>query len=159
MEVTAIGKYKYFLILVDDYSGFTKAFPLIDKFEALKFYKCVCEHSCNLLNKRVTYLKFDNSKEFISKECKEYPSDQGTVLDEIPDYTPQLNGTAERNIRTVMNMMRSMLKAAELPRYLLAEAICAACYIKNRFTSSKKSTPFELWFGQKSDICHFRIYG
>jgi len=39
-----------------------------------------------------------------------------------------------------------------------AEAICATCYIKNRFTSSKKS-PFKLWFGQKPDIFHFRIYG
>jgi len=40
-----------------------------------------------------------------------------------------------------MNMMRSIVKAADLPKYLWAEAIYAAFYIKNRFTSSKKSTP------------------
>ena len=64
-----------------------------------------------------------------------------------------------RNIRTVMNMLRSMSKAADLPKYFCPEAICAACCIKNRFTSFKKSTPSELWFGQKTDISHFRIYG
>ena len=36
--------------------------------------------------------------------------DQGTVLDKIPDYVTQLNGTAERNIQTVMDMIRSMLE-------------------------------------------------
>jgi len=152
MEVTGIGKYKYFLILVDYYSGFTKASPLINKSEALKFYKSFCEHACNFLNKRITYLSCDNAKEFTSTEFREYVSDQGTVLDVIPDYTPQLNETAGRNIRTAMNMMRSMFKAADAPKYLWAEAICDACHIKNRFTSSKNSTPFKPWFGQKPNI-------
>ena len=54
MALSAIGKYKYFLILVDEYSGFTKAFPLINKSEALQSYIPLCEHSWNLLKKRVT---------------------------------------------------------------------------------------------------------
>ena len=95
-------------------------------------------------------------RDFISKELKECLSDQGTVLDEIPDYTPQLNGTANRNIRTAT---RSMLKAPDLLKYLWAEAMCAAFNTKNPFTSPNKSTPFELWFGHEPDISHFRIYG
>jgi len=51
-----------------------------------------------------------------------------------------------------MNMMRSMLKGAGVPKNLRAEAITAACYIKNRFISSSKSTPHELWFGTKPDV-------
>jgi len=43
-----------------------------------------------------------------AEEFKEDLSDQGTVLDDIRDYTPQFNESAERNIRTVVNMMRSM---------------------------------------------------
>ena len=57
-----------------------------------------------------------------------------------------------------MNMMRSMLKGAGMPRNLWAEAITAACYIKNPFTSSSKSTPHELWFGSKPDVSWVRIY-
>jgi len=37
-----------------------------------------------------------------------------------------------------------------------SEAICATCYIKNRFTSSKKPTLFELWFGEKPLTSGFR---
>jgi hypothetical protein len=79
-------------------------------------------------------------------------------LQDIPDYTPELNGTAERNIGTVMNMMRSMLNGAGLPKNLWAEAIISACYSKNRMTSSSKSTPHELWFGSEPDVSGLRIY-
>jgi len=68
----------------------------------------------------------------------------GTILDGISDYAPQFNGTCERNIRTVMNMMRSMSKSADLPNDSWPKARCATCYIKNWFTTSKKPTPFEL---------------
>ena len=51
-----------------------------------------------------------------------------------------------------------MLKAADLPKNFWPEGICAACYIKTRFTSSKKSTPSEHWFGKKRDISDFRMY-
>jgi hypothetical protein len=113
----------------------------------------------NQTGKRISYLRCDNAKEFLSSAFNEYLSTQGTVLQDIPDYTPELNGTAERNTRTVMNMMRSMLKGAGLPKNLWAEAIIAACYIKNRFTSSGKSNPHELWFGTKPDVSGLRIYG
>jgi hypothetical protein len=112
---------------------------LINRSEALKAYKSFCEHVWNLFNKRVRYLRCVNAKEFVSKEFQEYLGDQGTILDKIPDYVTQLNGTAERNIQTAMNMIRSMLKSADLPKYLWAEAICATSYIKNRFTSLKKT--------------------
>jgi len=49
-------------------------------------------------------------------------------------------------------MMRSMLKGAALPKNLWAEAIRAACYMKNRSPSSSKSTTHELWFGTRPDM-------
>ena len=58
-----------------------------------------------------------------------------------------------------MNMMSSMLKSTDLPKYLLVEAICGACYMKNGFTSSKKPTYFEVRLGGKPDISQFRISG
>ena len=98
-------------------------------------------------------------QEFLSSAFNEYLNTQGTVLQDIPDYTTELNGTAEINLRTVKNMMRSMLEDAGLSKNLWTDAIIAACYIKNRFTSSSKSTPHELWFGTKPDVSGLRIYG
>ena len=94
-----------------DSSGFTDASLCVNTLEALKVCKSFGEHTWNLCNKRVLYLRFDNAK-----DIQEYLGDHGTVLDNIPDYTPQLNETGDRNIRTVMNMMRSMLKYADVSK-------------------------------------------
>jgi hypothetical protein len=144
MDMMSIGKHLYFLILVDDDSGLTVAYPMQKKSDTLKFYTGFAEKAWNQTGKRISYLRCDNAKEFLSSAFNQYLSTQGMVLQDIPDCTPELNGNAERNIRTVMNMMRSMLKGAGMPRNLWAEAITAACYIKNPFTSSSKSTPHEL---------------
>ena len=123
MDMMSIGKHLYFLILVDDYSGLTVAYPMKRKSDALKFYRGFSEQAWNQTGKRISYPRCDNAKEFLTSAFNENHSTQGTVLQDIPNYTPELNGTVERNIRTVMNMMRSMLKGAGLPKNLWAEAI------------------------------------
>ena len=85
---------------------------------ALKFYKGFAAQAWNQIGKRIKYVRCGNAKEFLSSAFNENLSTQGTVLKDIPDYTPELNGTAERDIRTIMNMMRSMLKGAGLPKNL-----------------------------------------
>ena len=70
-------------------------------------------------------------------------------MDKTPDYSTHLNRTVERNIRTLMNRMRSIFKTAGLS---------AACYIKNQFTSSERCTPCEIWF-LTADECIVVGYG
>lgn len=77
-------------------------------------------------------------------------------------YTPEQNGTAERENRTLVESERSMLHAKDLPLKLWAEAVNTAAYILNRTgpTSVNEKTPFELWFGKESTpIEHFKIFG
>lgn len=54
-----------------------------------------------------------------------------------------------------------MLHAKDLPTKLWAEATNTTVYVLNRTgTSSIESkTPFELWFGKKPRIGHFRVFG
>ena len=52
-----------------------------------------------------------------------------------------------------------MFNGAGQPKNVWAEAIVAACYIKNRFTSSRNSTPHELWSGTKPDTSGLRMKG
>lgn len=65
--------------------------------------------------------------------------DEG-MLHEVPTpYTPQHNGVAERRNRTIMNMVRSMLKGRKLPKYFWGEAVSTTSFILNR--SSTRSFP------------------
>ena len=64
--------------------------------------------------------------------------------------TPQQNGDAKRQNRTLMNMVRNMLINSSLPVSLWMYALRTAQYLLNRVPSkSVPKTPFELWTGRK----------
>ncbi|GFW15505.1 integrase catalytic domain-containing protein [Trichonephila clavipes] len=67
-------------------------------------------------------------------------------------YTPQQNGAAERENRTIVECARSIIYAANLPLKLWAEAVNTSVYVLNRTgpTSVKDKSPYELVF-QRSD--------
>jgi hypothetical protein len=54
-----------------------------------------------------------------------------------------------------------MLDEHETPRRFWADSISTACYVSNRIflRSILLLTPFELRFGQKSSVSHFRPFG
>jgi hypothetical protein len=116
MHMMSIGTHLYFVILLDDYSGLTVAYPMQKQLDALKCYRGFAEEAWNQTGKRINYLRCDNAREFLSSLFKECLSTQGTISQDILDNTPELNETAEGNIRIIMNMTRSMLKDARLPR-------------------------------------------
>lgn len=57
-------------------------------------------------------------------------------------------------------MARCMLLDAKLHNKYWGEAVYTANYLQNRLiTRSKEKTPFELWFGEKPNVKHLRIFG
>ena len=76
-------------------------------------------------------------------------------------YTPQQNGVAERKNRTIMEMVRSMLKAKHLPNEYWEEEENCAVYILNRFPTKAvmNKVPEEVWSGRKQGVTHIRVFG
>jgi hypothetical protein len=74
---------------------------------------------------------------------------------------PQQNGVVERKNRTLVEMARTMLDEHKTPRHFWADAISTACYISNQIFLRLilNLTPFELRFGCKSFVSHFRPFG
>ena len=58
--------------------------------------------------------------------------DNGIIHEITASYTPHHNGVAERRNRTIMNMVRSMIKGTNLPLSFWVEATEPATYILNR---------------------------
>jgi hypothetical protein len=67
----------------------------------------------------------------------------------------------EQKNRTLVEMVRTMLDEHETPRRFWADAISTACYVSNQIflRSILLLTPFDLRFGRKSSISHFRLFG
>jgi transposase InsO family protein len=52
-------------------------------------------------------------------------------------YSPQQNGVAERKNRTILDMVRSILKIKDMPKDFWAEAVQCAVYVQNRCPHAK----------------------
>lgn len=77
-------------------------------------------------------------------------------------YTPEQNGLCERNNRSIVEKARCLLYEAQFEKFLWAEAVNTAVYIKNRSPTSgldKNTTPYEIWTGRKPNLSHLRIFG
>jgi hypothetical protein len=104
----------------------------------------------------------DGGGEYSSNNLLSYFKEQGTKVTKTVKATPQHNGIAERNNRTIFEMARSMLHHAKLSGSLFWEdAVLCAIYIHNRCITSANTTktPDEIWSGKKPHINHLRVFG
>ena len=126
--------------------------------DVFKKFKCLVEKQSG---KMIKVLRTDGGGEYVSKEFKEFCESEGLIHEVTPPYTPQHNGTAERRNRTLLNMVRCMLKSKNLPCFLWGEAVSTAAYILNRSPTKRliDTSPEEAWTGAKPSVTHLRIFG
>ncbi|GAU41840.1 hypothetical protein TSUD_177510 [Trifolium subterraneum] len=79
----------------------------------------------------------------------------------IPAYTPQQNGVSERKNRTILDMVRSLISARNVPKRFWPGAVNWATYVKNRSPTHvvQDITLEEAWSGVKPSVHNFRIFG
>jgi transposase InsO family protein len=105
-----LKRYRYFMLLVDDYTRMTTVWFLKNKskdFENFKIYKEMVE---NEMDPKIKFLRSDNGREFTSNEFMDYYSSHGIKRQFSVSRTPQHNGVVERKNRTIQEMARTMLQ-------------------------------------------------
>ena len=108
----------------------------------------------NLTEKRVKVLRCDNGKEYLNNRFYKFAKEKGITMNNCPAYVHELNGTAERFIRTIMNMARCLLTEAKVHKCYRPEIICTATYLKNRTLANtiERKTPYEIFFKRKPNV-------
>ena len=152
---------RYFITFIDDYTRKTWVYFLKEKseaFEVFKKFKAMVEKTTNLYIKA---LRSDRGGEYVSTAFTNYCEEQGIKRFLTAPYSPQQNGVAERKNRTILDMVRSMLKSKDMPKEFWAEAVQCAVYVQNRCPHAKlaNQTPQEAWSGHKPTVSHFKVFG
>ncbi|KAG7578293.1 Retrotransposon Copia-like N-terminal [Arabidopsis thaliana x Arabidopsis arenosa] len=149
----------YFLTIVDDYSRAVWVHLLREKSEVgvtLKnFFKMVERQ----FEKKVKVVRSDNGGEFMG--LRSYFLEEGIMHQTSCVYTPQQNGRVERKHRHILNVARSLMFQATLPRQFWGECVMTACHLINRTPSTvlQGKTPYQLLFGEVPNITHLRVFG
>ena len=152
----------YVISFTDDYSRYTKVYTMKTKSEALSKFKQYIADVGKPKGLSLQCLRSDNGGEYISAEFKQFCVDNKIKRQYTIPHTPKQNGVAERSWRTLFEMVRAMLKTANLPLEWWGRAILTAAYIKNKsLTTANKvnKTPEEMFTGRKSDLQELRIFG
>ncbi|GKB56308.1 retrovirus-related pol polyprotein from transposon TNT 1-94 [Tanacetum coccineum] len=129
--VESINGKKYILVVVDDYS-------------------------------RYTWTHFLRSKaETPEKTLQTYFQEEGISHQTKISQTAKQNDVVERQNRTVVEADRTIVSAAKLPLFFLAEAISTACYTQNRalVIPRHEKTPYNIINEWKHSLKFLHIFG
>ena len=131
--------YNYLLVLVDGYSRmiYHQLRRTASEFDE-DWEGHVAKVEAELGRVRVVAnLVTDGAKYFDTQRLKNFNAKNGIVHLFSPPYTQELNHVAERNVRTIVEMSRSMMLHAGVPKHLHGDAHEYTVYLLNRLPWKK----------------------
>lgn len=161
MHEISFGGSKYFVLFKDDYSNYRTVYFIQKKSEVAQLVEKYVRNVKSSTSYTVAAIRTDNGLEYINNYVKTFTDNHGIQHQRTVPHTPEQNGRAERDMRTVVEAARSMIHSKNLSLKYWAEAVNTAVYVLNRTGPSpmKGKTPHELWFKRKPTINHLRCFG
>ncbi|GJW03469.1 retrotransposon protein, putative, ty1-copia subclass [Tanacetum coccineum] len=143
----------YFITFTDDFSRYGYVYLMKHKHEVFKTFKVFQNEVENQLSKKIKAIRLDHGGEYLSHEFVNYMKSCGIVSQLTPPYTPQHNGVSKRRIRTLLNMVRSMMDLTNLPKSFWGYALESTVRILNMVPTKKvERTPHEIWHGRAPNL-------
>ncbi|GFQ90985.1 retrovirus-related pol polyprotein from transposon tnt 1-94 [Trichonephila clavata] len=122
MQQQSLGGAKYYVCFKDNFSKYFRLFFMQSKNEVSKFLETFLNQAKNAGHMIKEELS-DGGVEVINSTVKSLLEKSGISSRMSMPYTPQQNGAAERENRTIVESARSMIYATNLPLKLWAEAV------------------------------------
>ena len=156
---TSTGGARYSAQYVDDASRFVWAKPMKTKCEQMPYLRSLEKH-LGRRRKSIHTIRSDRGGEYVSGEANKWSDETGIRLETTHANWSFENGVAERTNRTLMDVTRTMIIAASVPKEWWGEAINTATYVRNRsWHAAIDSTPYEKFYGTKPDISRLKTFG
>jgi hypothetical protein len=161
-QMTSLGGMSYYISFMDDYTQETKIKYLKAKSEALEAFK---RYETHLTHQnpgiQLHKVQSDRGGEYLSTEFDKYLADQGIECQLTIHDLPQQNRVAEYLNRTLVELARAMLIGHDLPKFLWAETVNYACWLKNFLPSSAipSATPHEFVHRTKPNLSMAHKFG
>jgi hypothetical protein len=158
---TSVSGFKYYLVVLDDFTHFVWTFPLRNKSDVhtifLNFHKYVATH----FFLPIKFIQCDNGKEFDNFQNRNFFLQHGILLRFSCPYTSPQNGKAERSLRTINDIIRTLLIHSSMPPKFWAEALRTATYLLNirPHKSNPNSTPFYSLYLSHPNYSELRVFG
>jgi histone deacetylase 1/2 len=101
-------------VLLDDYSHYTWTFPLRNKSDTASTIKHFYFYVLNQFHLSIQCVQCDNGGEFVNHTLRDFFQSHGITYRLSCPYTSSQNGKAERSIRTINDIIRTLLIQASM---------------------------------------------
>ncbi|OUC47837.1 integrase core domain protein, partial [Trichinella nativa] len=102
----SVGGNRYFICFKDESSGYRKVYFMKTKDEVLRCLKTALHEIKQETGRDVQRIRTDRGTEFANRELDNFLTEKKIVHEKTPPYTPQCNGMAERENRTLAEKAR-----------------------------------------------------
>ncbi|GKA47385.1 ribonuclease H-like domain-containing protein [Tanacetum coccineum] len=159
--VSSMSGYKYYVLFLDHYSHFLWVYPLHRKSDAQSKLLHFRAFIKTQFNREIKAFQCDHGGEFDNNSLHELFATNGIQFRFSCPHTSQQNGKSERMIRTINNVVRSLLFQARLPPEYWVEALLTAAYLLNILpsTSINNDIPYTKLFNKPTSYTHIRTFG
>ena len=111
----ARGGFYYFITFIDDLSRYRHLFLMNNKSESFERFKEFKAQVENQTGKSIKTLRSYRGGEYLSIKFIEFLKEHGITSQLTPLGTPQLNFVSERQNRTLLDIVHSMMSYINLP--------------------------------------------
>ena len=159
--VASNSGFKYYLVIVDDFSHFMWTYPLRRKSDTCDILINFFAYARTQFNLPIVSLQTDNGTEFVNSTLVEFLARNGTHLRMSCPYTSPQNGKAERIICTINDVVRTLLFQASMPPNFWVEALHTSTYLLNRLPPKALAAPcpFFALFSKTPDYTLLLTFG
>lgn len=153
--------FKYYVFFIDDYTNFLWVFPIRYKSQVFDLFVHFHAFVKTQFNRLIKTFQCDNGREFDNNQFHTFFQTNGISFRFSCPYTSSQNGKAERTIRTINNMMRTLLLHAHIPSIFWPHALTMSSYLLNILPSSSINflTPTHLLYNRAPSYDHLRVFG
>ena len=175
---SAAGGYQYALVFVDDFSRYKWVYFMRKKSEAPDYTRTFIGSFNSLIAKRfgadesftVAAIHTDNAGEFLSREYADLLDAENVAQSSCPPHVHELNGVAERAIRSIFSMVRSNMVVSHVKPGMWPHLVRHSLDVLNRCTgpsadnidddaAAEFATSFQLLTGEKSKVMGILPFG
>jgi hypothetical protein len=159
--IISVSGSKYYLVILDDFTHYLWTFPLKFKSDTFTSLFNFLAYVSNQFGRKVKAIQCDNGRKFDNSSTRILLLSNGTQLRMSCPYTSPQNGKSERIIRSINNVIRTLLIQAYIPRRYWAEELHTATYLLNRLLTKaiQVACPYIALFRSAPSYEHLRVFG
>nr|GEV66605.1 ribonuclease H-like domain-containing protein [Tanacetum cinerariifolium] len=142
--IPSISGFKYCVLFLDHYSQFVWVYPFIHKFDVLSKFVLFCNYVRTQFKCEIRFFQCDHGGEFDNHNLHNLFNTNGIQFRLSCPKTSQQNGKSERIVRTINNLIQTLLFQASLPPTFWVKALNMAATFLTFYLPQQLAMEFPL---------------